>query len=121
MSEFFIRVFLFEKFHFLVVKFSVYLNRHVFVMKAYKILYLNSQSPGQQMVLCKMTRAVAVCMQFTHFCQILNLNKVDLYKSAQLCRLAWVCTVYSLVPSFEKRMNQCNSLCLLYCVTDRYS
>ena len=27
-----IRIFLSEKFHFLVVKFSVYLNRHVFVM-----------------------------------------------------------------------------------------
>ena len=30
-----IRVFLSENFHFLVVKFSVYLNRHVFVMPAY--------------------------------------------------------------------------------------
>ena len=29
-----IRIFLFENFHFLVIKFSVYLNRHAFVMAA---------------------------------------------------------------------------------------
>ena len=28
-----IRIFLFENFHFLVLKFSVYMNRHVFVME----------------------------------------------------------------------------------------
>ena len=32
--------FLSEKFHFLVVKFSIYLNRHVFVMYLYSPRYL---------------------------------------------------------------------------------
>ena len=37
-----IRIFLPENFHFLVVKFSVYLNRHVFVMM---ILSMDSEGP----------------------------------------------------------------------------
>ena len=38
-----IRFFLSENFHFLVVKFSVYLNRHVFVMDAHKICDVRMQ------------------------------------------------------------------------------